>query len=286
VNTGERAWSLKERLGNSVDFSRASSNDTKAIRRYAHYIRVFELIAQSFRGEGLLKVLMIKNCDIEGPGYIREYLINKGIQFDLLSAHRGGVFPSMDEFDAFFVFGTPISANNIKEHQFLEKESSYIEGIVEADKPYLGICFGGQILAVVLGAEVRRNPVMEIGSYQVRLTDEGKSDPLFRSFPEVFPVFHWHGDTFDIPKGALKLAAGEACLNQAFRCGRAYALQFHLETKCSDVAVWARAYASELSSVGKRADQVLKECDVVEEETRSSCYLMLNNFFKRVVRSR
>jgi len=231
-----------------------------------------------------MRVLMIKNCDIEGPGYIREYLINKGVEFDLFNAHRGGVFPPVDEYDAFFVFGTPISASRIKEHRFLEVESSYIEEIVEADKPYLGVCFGGQILAAILGAEVRRNPVMEIGSYEVRLTDEGRSDPLFRSFPEVFPVFHWHGDTFDIPKGASRLVVGEACENQAFRFCRAYALQFHLEAKCSDVAVWAREYAPELSSVGKSADRVLKECSGVEEETRSSCYLMMNNFLRRVVR--
>jgi len=92
------------------------------------------------------------------------------------------------------------------------------------------------LLARAAGAEVRKNPVMEIGGYEVRLTDAGKKDTLFKNFPGTFPVFHWHGDTFDIPQGAELLVTGEKCKNQAFRYKNSVALQFHLEVTSSEAS--------------------------------------------------
>jgi GMP synthase (glutamine-hydrolysing) len=112
---------------------------------------------------------------------------------------------------------------------------------MERHMPVLGICLGAQLIATALGAAVKRNPVKEIGWYDVTPTPEGEQDPLFRCFSGTEKIFQWHGDTFDIPPGASLLASSPECPNQAFRHGeRTYALQFHLEVDEPLVKRWLK----------------------------------------------
>jgi GMP synthase (glutamine-hydrolysing) len=107
--------------------------------------------------------------------------------------------------------------------------------------PVLGICLGAQLIATALGAHVRRNPVKEIGWYDVTPTPEGEKDPLFSCFNGTEKIFQWHGDTFDIPHGAVHLATSPECANQAFRYGdRTYGLQFHLEVDEALIHRWLK----------------------------------------------
>jgi len=176
------------------------------------------------------------------------------------------------------VGGTPISAYEIHRHNFLRKEWRYLKKVVKLNKPYFGICFGGQILARLLGAKVRRNKVMEIGGYDVKLTSDGKKSRFFKDFPAKFPVFHWHGDTFDAPKGAKLLVEGEDCKNQSFSYKNALALQFHLEITSKDAEEWARKYANEMVRVNKTRNQVVDECRVREKTMKKLAYKLLDNF--------
>ncbi len=127
-------------------------------------------------------------------------------------------------------------------------------------KPVLGICFGAQLLAKLLGAPVRRNPVTEIGTHPVRLTAAGRSDPLFQGFPKTFPAFQWHNDTFDIPPWGLQLAESRDCPNQGFRMGSAVGLQFHLEVTAPEALRWANAYPDELRAAGISEARITREC--------------------------
>jgi len=136
------------------------------------------------------------------------------------------------------------------------------------------------LLASVSGAEVCKNPVMEIGGYEVELTDKGKKDRLFKNFSGTFPVFHWHGDTFDIPQRAELLVTGEKCKNQAFRYKNSVALQFHLEITSSEASSWADKYADEPAVVHKTGEQVIEECKIREKEMMKLCYILMDNFFK------
>lgn len=225
-----------------------------------------------------MKVLAIQNCRIEDLGTYENYLHDKNIQYTVAHAYDGREFPSVELFDAFIVGGTPISVYEAHKHDFLRRELAYMGEIVKSDAPCLGICGGGQMLAKVLGAQVRKNPVMEIGGYDVQLTSSGKKSKFFHGFPDPFPVFQWHSDTFDIPNGAKLLAKGVDCKNQTFVYKRALALQFHLEVSPPIASRWADAYNSELEKMNKTKTQLVEECRIKEKQIRKLAILLLDNF--------
>ncbi|UCE62479.1 MAG: type 1 glutamine amidotransferase [Phycisphaerales bacterium] len=203
----------------------------------------------------------------------------RGIDHDVVHAYRPDVtFAPVAAYDAFFVGGTPVSACAVDDHEFLRLELEYLRQILDAGKPFFGICCGGQLLARLLGAGVRKNPVMEIGCYDVELTKAGTNDPLLRGFPLRFPVFQWHGDTFDVPPDASLLVQGKACHNQLIRKGTAVALHFHLEVTAANAARWAEVYANELESVSKNKNTVVQECRRHEERMGKLCGLLLDNY--------
>jgi len=101
---------------------------------------------------------------------------------------------------------------------------------------------------------------------------------LFDGFPETFPVFQWHGDTFSIPEGGKRLVEGNLCPNQAFRLENVIGLQFHLETTGEDIAPWADKYHQELTEFGKTEDQIIAECSERERERQELATLLIKNF--------
>jgi GMP synthase-like glutamine amidotransferase len=122
---------------------------------------------------------------------------------------------------------------------WLEAERMLLRAAVDAGLPVLGVCLGAQQLAAALGAEVVTGPEPECGMGEVHLTPAALSDPVFGPAPTPLPCVHWHGDTFSLPEGAVRLAGNHAYENQAFRFGaRAYGLQFHVEVTGSLVAHW------------------------------------------------
>lgn len=172
---------------------------------------------------------------------------------------------------------TPISANDALDHAFLRKEWSYLREIVDSGKPTLGVCCGGQMLAKLLGGEVKKSPMKELGGYTATLTDQGVWDPLFRGFPPVFPVFHWHSDMFTVPPGGELLATGDPCPIQVFSKGNVRGVIFHLEITAEDAVRWAAAYPEEPAHIGKTVEQVIRECrDKEPEMTRLALRLVDN----------
>ena len=146
------------------------------------------------------------------------------------------------------ILGGPMSCYEEEKYPFLREELSFIENCIKKNVKVLGLCLGGQLIARALGAAVGKNSKKEIGWYDLRLTDEGKSSPLFSGLPETFKAFHWHGDKFDIPAGGVRLAQSALCENQAFIYdNRALALQFHLEIEgTGDIGNWCMEYREEL----------------------------------------
>lgn len=230
------------------------------------------------KGSAVLKVLVIQNCATEDVGLYEQYLIDRQINYEMLHPYNGSRFPWIRGYDAFLVGGAPISAYQYQRHSFLRREWRYLKTILKSNKPLFGICCGGQLLARLLGAKVRKNPVMEIGGYEVEMTYQGRNDPLLKGFPRRFPVFHWHGDTFDIPDRAQLLVRGEDCRNQLFRYNNAVAVQFHLEVNSIDAARWADQYAEELSKFHKTKHMVVEECEEHETTMRSLAYRLMDNF--------
>jgi GMP synthase (glutamine-hydrolysing) len=231
------------------------------------------------------KVLLIQNDEIEPFGRYTTYLTENAIEHRILHAYRlhsGEAFPSIEPFDACMIGPTPISVSDIGKHAFLTKEWAYLDAIIASGKPCLGVCWGAQVLAKYLGADVGRSPEREIGTYVVRLTREGRADPLFTGFPSAFPVFHWHSDMFKVPSGGRLLAEGTPCPIQAFGWGKVRGILFHLEVEESTVEQWANAYHEEVSAVGTTTKRVVETWRARESEMNRLAYRLMDNFLQLI----
>jgi len=146
---------------------------------------------------------------------------------------------TLDKAAGLVILGGPMNVDEIQAHPFLLPELEWIRQAVDCQLPTLGICLGAQLLAKALGRPVYRNRVKEIGWYEVELLPASSEDRLFGGRGPVETVFHWHGDTFDLPEGAVLLARGTSCSNQAFRIGTsAYGVQFHVEMTPTLIDEW------------------------------------------------
>ena len=138
--------------------------------------------------------------------------------------------PDADDLDLLVIMGGPMSVNDEADHPWLAPEKQFIRKAIEKDKAVIGICLGAQLIAGAMGAAVYPNKEKEIGWFPVTGTQSDNAEEFF-AFPQELLVFHWHGETFDLPDGAMRLARSDACRNQAFQLGqRVIGLQFHLET--------------------------------------------------------
>ena len=225
-----------------------------------------------------MRILGILNCELESFGLFESVLPDLDVEFECFAAYTGSPIPPHTSYDALVVGGTPVSAAIFDGYPFLAAEHEYLRSVMVAEKPCLGICFGAHLIARLLGADVRKAPSREIGVYELELTSAGKTDPLLRGFPTVFPAFQWHGDTFNIPKGADLLVKGHGCINQMFRCGSAVGVQFHLETTAAEADAWAAAYSGELVEVGKTNSELLSELFVSEPEILTLGEAFIGNF--------
>jgi GMP synthase (glutamine-hydrolysing) len=228
------------------------------------------------------RVLIIQNDPPETLGLYETYLWERAA-LTLVKAYEltdSEPFPPVADYDAFVIGPTPISANDAWEHSFLRKEMEYLKEIVESGKPSLGVCCGGQMLSKVLGGEVVRSPLKEVGRYTVSLAEDGFDDPLFQGFPDEFPVFHWHTDMFTVPPGGKLLATGDPCPIQAYRKDNVWGVIFHLEITSEDAKRWADAYPEEPTIIGKTVEQVIKECEAAEKDMARLASLLIDNFLE------
>lgn len=160
-------------------------------------------------------------------------------------------FKSLDAItpDLIVVLGGPVGAFDGRDYPFLLDERDVIRERVDSDRPLLGICLGAQLIARALGADVAPMGVKEIGFSPLDLTRAGLGSPL--AVLKDVPVLHWHGDEFDIPPGAIRLAGTDVCMNQAFAYGsNVLALQCHLEADATKLERWLVGHACELSLAG------------------------------------
>jgi GMP synthase (glutamine-hydrolysing) len=148
--------------------------------------------------------------------------------------------PVPGELGGLVVMGGAMGVHDTDEFPWLDPERQWISQTVTAGIPVLGVCLGAQLLAAALGAAVTTGPAPEVGLGAVELTAEGRADPVLGPEGDGMAVIHWHGDTFEIPEGAVRLATGQRYANQAFRYGRVvYGLQFHIEVDDAMAEAWA-----------------------------------------------
>jgi len=213
------------------------------------------------------KILVCQHVAFELLGTLNPLLKSYGFRIKYVNFSRNpAARPSLDGYAGLILLGGPMSVYDTATHPHLETELRLIDDALERGIPILGICLGAQLLAVALGAAVRPNHEKEIGWYDVSLTEAGCDDPLLQHFAPRERIFQWHGDTFEVPESAVKLASATTCENQAFRYGdHCYGLQFHLEVDEALIERWLSVpvHVAELQSLSGRVDP-----DSIRAETR------------------
>ena len=234
----------------------------------------------------VLRVLAVQNMDGEGFGRVERHLRAEGHDLRVVHAYRGEALPLPGEADAVLVGGSPLAAYDYRQHPFLRDEAAFLERAADAGVPCFGICFGAQFLAHLLGGRAYRASRQEIGACTVRLTEAGRGDPLFAGFPPSFPVFEWHGDTFDPPPGAELLAVGDGIRHQVYRRAHLVGVQFHPEVTPAEVARWADANGPDLAAAGKTPSQVVAECRAIDAEMDRIVARVFDNYLVAVAGAR
>ncbi len=196
-------------------------------------------------------ILIIQHAAPEGPGLLTAPLEAAGLPLRSVRPWLGDTVPRRPEGVAgIIVMGGPMGVYEAAAHPHLGDEIALVSEALGRGLPVLGVCLGAQILAAAAGARVFRGPEKEIGWFPIRLTGDGRQDPVSRSLGSEPTVFHWHGDTFDLPDGAVLLASSDLYANQAFRVGpRAYGLQFHVEVTPRMVERFVADGAAEIAAV-------------------------------------
>jgi GMP synthase (glutamine-hydrolysing) len=178
----------------------------------------------------------LQHVSFEGLGCIEHWAKRPGNQLTATRFYEDVKLPFVDWFDMLIVMGGPMGVNDDVKYPWLKEEKKLIEKALQKDKKVVGICLGAQLIADVLGAKVYPNTFREIGWMPIHKTAEGKQQRIIKGLPDTLEVFHWHGDTFELPKGAIPLFSSEACPQQGFIYnGQVLAFQFHLEMTASSI---------------------------------------------------
>lgn len=206
----------------------------------------------------LMSVLILKNVKTEGPGTIEDFLREADIHYKIVELETETISET-NNFNTLVMMGGPMSMNESDIYTYISKEEELTREFIKKGRKVLGICLGAQIMAKALGANVYKGTEPEIGWYNIELTETGLRDCLMKKFaiyPKAgdfwkrFKVFHWHGETFDIPAGTSGLAKSDLYQNQAFRYGdNAYAFQFHIEVTKKMVYDWFKNEQVDLSKI-------------------------------------
>jgi GMP synthase (glutamine-hydrolysing) len=213
----------------------------------------------------------LQHTPSETLGTIEDALRGHQIGFNYVQTHAGESVPEeMGDQAGLIVMGGPMGVYEKNKYPFLGKEMHLIESALKLERPVLGVCLGSQLLAAVLGAEVKKGGKKELGWHTVTLAEDAAKDPVFGGVQHEFWPFHWHGDVFSLPRHAVGLASSLQTPCQVFRYGRnAYGILFHLEVTREEISQMLADFAEELLEAGGKAtditDHISRHLPVLQE---------------------
>jgi GMP synthase (glutamine-hydrolysing) len=210
----------------------------------------------------MAKIYVLQHHPVENLGTIADALEGAALAWQYIHVNDGQPVPSsMKGAGGLIVMGGPMAVYQTERYPWLRDEMRLIEDAMKSNLPVLGVCLGAQILAAALGAKVEHNPNgKEIGWHPIRLSDSAKEDRLMRDLPATLTPFHWHGDLFELPAGAVSLASSDKTPCQAFRHGdKTYGFQFHFEVTTESITAMAQAFVKELVRENIAADGMISQ---------------------------
>ena len=231
-------------------------------------------------------ILIFRHIACEGPGYLGDYLTSRDIPFQTICLDQGvEVLEDPGASSGLVFMGGPMCVNDPL--PCLEKEMQLIRMAHQENIPVLGHCLGGQLISKALGGEITSNPVPEMGWYPVTGYANEVSMDWLKELPEKFEVFHWHGETFSFPDGAVPLLQSDVCKNQAFILGSSLAFQCHVEMKDNMVQEWFDIYEADVpepsSSVQSR-EQMLENLEQRIQNSKAVADVFYQKWLSGVIR--
>jgi GMP synthase (glutamine-hydrolysing) len=219
----------------------------------------------------------------EPPNRIADALEAAGVEVRVVAIHAEEPIPATPA-SGLVIMGGPMGVYESDRYPHLLQERALIERAIAAKTPVLGICLGSQLLASALGARVYASGSKEIGWAPVALEPSALDDPLLHGLASGFQALHWHGDVFDLPKGAVHLARSQRTAHQAFRYGEhAYGLLFHLEVSVEQSERMAITFADELSGAGVDPVALVADSRRYAAETERLAARVFGRFARRVL---
>lgn len=225
-----------------------------------------------------MRIHHLQHVPFEGLGCMKSYFINKGHQLSSTHLYLNEPLPQLHDFDWLIVMGGPMGVSDALHYPWMNKEKSLIKSSIESGKIVLGICLGAQFIADALGSKVYKNSHREIGWFPINVAKQLDNTIFQGVFPQGIEVFHWHGETFDIPASGVLVASSDACQNQGFIVeNRIVGLQFHLETTLDSAKALIENCRNELDG----SKFVQNEKDILAKEKR---FLPINELMIAVLK--
>jgi len=219
-------------------------------------------------------ILVLQNSKSEGLSSLGRLLEEDGFRTKIVFATKENI--PKQEYSAVIILGAPESAND--DLPYLKNEMNLIREYVEKDTPVLGICLGSQLIAKAFGARVYQGIKKEIGIYRDIEFDNQSKSSLFSGIKSPATVFHWHGDTFDLPQNALRLAHSRDYQNQALQIGSAVGVQFHLEVDEETIRLWLEKSKDELSHSYIDSNEIVRKIPESMHEIQNNMKIFYRNF--------
>lgn len=222
----------------------------------------------------------IQHVPFENPGSILEWAQERGHNIQITKIYAGETPPPTNVWDWLIIMGGPMSVHDTSKYGWLENEKQYILKALQEGKTIIGICLGAQLIAEALGARVYQGKEKEIGWFPIHWNINESNQRLLKAFPEQSPVFHWHGETFELPAGATRLASSPVCENQAFIYkSSVLGLQFHLEMQLENIKQLIKHCGEEIVDAPyiQRAEEMQSE-EASMESSKNMLFQLLDHF--------
>lgn len=230
-----------------------------------------------------MNIYCLQHVAFENPGTIKDWTKENHHSINYTYFFEDSfVLPHLKDIDALIIMGGNINVDEEKEYPWLSKEKELIAAVIDAGKKVIGICLGSQLIAAALYSKVYPNNKKEIGFFPVQFLSDALNHPLFNHFTNPYTVFHWHGDTFDLPPNAKLIASSEACQHQAYLIGNTVlGLQFHFEMNQVIIDDMIKHDGKELEESGKyiQSKEQIQNGYQHLLKNRKDFFILLDKFF-------